>query len=408
MEWSARIASYEELTAHLEKLRQVGGRPADFENATRSLACRLDKSMTWKAILELARVGVSSYTGLRDVPADDLPVFLGRSADLLPPLRPKGLPRRERRADESVVTYGESLGEGLADALAQHGLGRTADLERMAAAYVQVVALDEFRGMVGYERTLDAHALCALTADRFARMSGRCGLSAEEEEVCFRWLHLSSYDELPPAYLEEMWSRRGIRLAHERQPAGAVAVMTCEIPLSEALWYQQLVGSLPTAAFTPEMLRAIIDARAPQDGTNRERGALRRNGFVDIGHLDLTAVADALGPDYDAHVHGHLLRWMVEQEVPVRPLQMGWASTYATYITQFLVHLPARKQAQITPAGGHLRSLHLLRRREGSIPFADELVFLAWLMDQRNVGIRLAPYLAERDRWLARPAQATP
>jgi hypothetical protein len=49
-----------------------------------------------------------------------------------------------------------------------------------------------------------------------------------------------------------------------------------------------------------------------------------------------------------------------------------------------------------------------MRRREGTIPLADELVLLAWLMDQRGFGIRLGPFLAERDRWLLRLAGEAP
>lgn len=400
----------EELDAGLEGLRKAGGWPADFEDALRSLVGFQDVPLCWTAVLRAARVGITSYGGLPDLPGDLPPVFGGRSQGELPSVARAtgpGRPRQQRRPDESVLAYGEHLAEALTDALVREGASRTVDLERMAAAYVQVLALDVFYEMVGWERSLDCHALCVLTAERVLRPLGLGEVGEREEQACFSWLHLATYADVLPEHLQEQASRREIRLAHRRRPAGAVAVMTCETPLGEALRYQALVGSAGTAAFTPEQLRGVLD-RLAVDGDKGERWRIRTAAFAEIGRLDLTEAAHSEGPDYDAHIHGHLLRWMVEEEIPVRPVQLGWSRLYATYVYQFLVHLPVSKGRTSTPVLAHLRALHLMRRREGTIPLADELVLLAWLMDQRGFGIRLGPFLAERDRWLLRLAGEAP
>jgi hypothetical protein len=401
--------SGDDLDAHLERLRQAGGWPADFEDALKSLAESQDLPLRWTAALRIARVGITGYGGLPNLPGELPPVFEGRSQDeLCTVARATGadLPRQHRRPDESLLEYGEYLGEALVDAVLREGVPRTVDLERAIAAYVQVLSLDLFRDMVGWERSLDCHALCVLTAERTLRHLGVRELGAAEEVACFRWLHLATYAEVLPEHLREQAARRAIRLAHQRQPAGAVAVMTCETPLGEALRYQQLVGSAATAAYTPEQLRGVLD-RLATEGKERRRWAIRKEAFAEIGHLDLTEAADSEGPDYDAYVHGHLLRWMVEEDLPVRPVQLGWSRRYASYLCEFLVHLPVRKGRTSTPVLAHLRAMHLLRRHEGSIPLSDELVLLAWLMDQRGFGIRLGPFLTERDRWLTRLAGET-
>ncbi|HEY3530181.1 MAG TPA: hypothetical protein VGK78_13630 [Nocardioides sp.] len=394
------FASPEELDAELERLAGIGGTPAGFEAAVTQLASRLERPLTHRAILRIARVGWTSYNGLEDVPADEPPEFLGRPWADLPQVPRRGDSegtRREQLPDEPVHQYIGYLGE---DLFAHLGLGEdeaATPFGRAAVGYVSVLALPEFRDMVGWERSVDAHALGMLAGERALKHLGEVGMTAEQEEGCFRWLHFATYAEVAPEHLEEVAARRAIRLAHERRPAGAVAVMTCEVPGAGALRFQEMMSAMPTTAMSADQLRTMLDDLAVRAEDSRS-WAIRRDAFARIGRLDLTPSAAV--PDYDAVVHGHLMRWLVEEEVPFRPHLLSWTSGYAISIARNLVERPARDGKEVSPVTAHLRAMRLLRT-DGSVPLADELVFLAWLMDQRSFGVRLGAYLAARDKQLA-------
>src|SRR5262249_32621613 len=193
--------------------------------------------------------------------------------------------------------------------------------------------------------------------------------------------------------------RREIRLTHRRLPAGAVALTTCQIAIEDALWFQERISAGPTMALSSEQLRAMLDDRALH-AEQADRWTVRREGFGHMGRLDLTAAAAVEGPDYGAFVHGHLMRWMVEEDVPFRPHMLGSTSFYAASITRNLVLTPAEHGDGVSPLVAHARAIKHFRE-EGPVPLADELVLMAWLMDQRGFGVRLAGYLDARDRQLA-------
>lgn len=397
------ITSSEALDVELERLARDGGTPADFEAAVTALAARLEKPLGYRAALRIARVGWTSYNGRADVPADEPPEFQGRPWADLPAVRRRDAtdgPRKEQLPDESLTGYVGYLGE---DLFAHLGLGEedvATPLGRAAVGYLSVLAIPGLRQLVGWERSVDAHALGMLTAERVFRHLGGVGMTADEEEACFRWLHLATYAEVTPEHVAEVGARRAVRLAHERQPAGAVAVMICEVAVEEALWFQERISAGPTAALNGAQLRAVIDELAV-NAQEAERWAIRKDAFAEIGHLDLSEAATAQGSDYDAFIHGHLLRWMVEEDVPVRPHLLRWTSDYAHSIYLYLVDRPSRKGQVTSPLVAHLRAIALLHQAEGSVPLTDELVLLAWLMDQRGFAVRLAGYLIGRDKQLA-------
>lgn len=110
------IASPDDLDAELERLARIGGTPADFEAAVAELAGRLERAVTCRSLLRIARVGWTSYNGLPDVPGGELAEFLGRPWAELPQVprrRDPGGARRERVPGESVPEYVGSLGESL-------------------------------------------------------------------------------------------------------------------------------------------------------------------------------------------------------------------------------------------------------------------------------------------------------
>lgn len=399
------IASSDDLDAELERLARIGGTPADFEAAVAELAGRLERAVTCRSLLRIARVGWTSYNGLPDVPGGELAEFLGRPWAELPqvPRRrdPMG-PRRERLPGESVPDYVGSLGESLFADLRYGDDDANTPFGRAATGYLSLLAVPGLCELVGWERSLDAHALGMLTAERALRHLGAVGMTAEDEEACFRWLHLATYDEVTPEHLEEMRARRATRLAHDRRPPGAVAVMTCEVSVADALWFQERISAMPTVALSLEQLRSMIDDLAVQ-ARDAARWAIRREGFGQIGRIDLTSSAADQGSDYAAFLQGHVIRWMVDQDVPFRPHMFGCTSAYASSVYRSLVKRPAENGQEGKPIVAHILAMRLLRE-DSLVTLVDELVLLAWLMDQRSFGIRLGPFLADREKRLARPA----
>lgn len=393
------IASSEELDVELEALRRTGGTPTDFEVAVTELAARIGGPLSHRAVLRIAQVGVTSFTGLADVPGEELPEFLGRPWTELPQGRPRtdaDGPRRERLPDEALHSYAGYLGEEL---LTHLGVGEEVigtPFGQALFGYVSTAAIPELRRMVGWERSLDVHALAMLIAERGLRHLGEVAMTAEEEEACFRWLHLATYDDVSPAHLDELLARRAVRLAHAHEPPGAVAVMTCEVPLEDALWFQEALSSFGTRALRPDQLLAVLDRAASSDDPEKARHpSLRREGYGHLGRIDLTAAAAAEGPDHGAFVGGHLMRWIVEEEIPFRPHLLGLTAGYAASIHRHLVLWPAEKGEETNAVLGHLRAMRFVGQC-GAVPLADELVLLAWLLDQRSVGIRLAGFLDAR------------
>jgi hypothetical protein len=399
------IASSDDLDAELERLARIGGTPADFEAAVAELAGRLERAVTCRSLLRIARVGWTSYNGLPDVPGGELAEFLGRPWAELPqvPRRrdPMG-PRRERLPGESVPDYVGSLGESLFADLRYGDDDANTPFGRAATGYLSLLAVPGLCELVGWERSLDAHALGMLTAERALRHLGAVGMTAEDEEACFRWLHLATYDEVTPEHLEEMRARRATRLAHDRRPPGAVAVMTCEVSVADALWFQERISAMPTVALSLEQLRSMIDDLAVQ-ARDAARWAIRREGFGQIGRIDLTSSAADQGSDYAAFLQGHVIRWMVDQDVPFRPHMFGCTSAYASSVYRSLVKRPAENGQEGKPIVAHILAMRLLRE-DSLVTLVDELVLLAWLMDQRSFGIRLGPFPADREKRLARPA----
>jgi hypothetical protein len=404
MEEQSRITGTDLVRARLDELARTGGTPADFEEAVRQLAPDIERPMTFRGALLIARTGWAAFNGFDEVPSDVLAEFQGRSWDSLsaPSSRAGDGSSLDQLAEETLPAYVGRLGESVCVALGYQADDEDvpATLVRALSGYVAVLAIRDLRAMVGWERSVDAHALGMLMAERGMRHLGEVGMTLEEEEGCFRWLHLATYDDVGPEHLAEMRARREVRIAHRRAPAGAVAVMTCEIPVVGALWFQELMTAMPTENMDRESLRRLIDHLAVHAETAR-RWQLRKEAFAEIGRLDLTEASQPLGRDYVATMHGHLLRWMVENDAPVRPHMLGWTQAYVGSIHLYLIDLPVRKGRVTSSIAAHLYAIRSLWREMGPVPLADELALLAWLMDQKGFGIRLAPYLDTRERRLA-------
>jgi hypothetical protein len=403
-----RIRTRADFQAHLADLRERGGEPFEFELAVRSLATLLDGAVGWRGLLDLGQVGIAAFSRPPDVPSPEPPIFVGTSVDLLPRLQATSdlfVPRLDRLPDESPKEYGEYLAEHLLSWLSDHDVEHTHAVELAAAGYVLLFARDDFRALVPRTRSLDVHALCMLAAERSLRQVGGISLSEAEEEGFFRWLHLTSYADLPAAYLAEQAARRRIRLEHDRQPADEVAVMTCEVSV-ESLGYGTILGSVETTTMTEEQLRQTYRALSERADGSPEKWAARARGFDVTDRLDLTPAAAAWGPDYASYAHGHLLRWLLDHDVPVGPVRMYLASAYANRIVEYLVENPAEGRDTYGPVKCHLLTTYRLRRKEEYVSLTDELLFLSWVLCQLGGrhGVKLAGFLEQRDSLMAKVA----
>lgn len=403
-----RISSSADLDVWLTGLREAGGEAFDFELAVRSLAHLVDKPLRGTALVKIARVGLEAFSGLPDVPSADPLVFVGRRFDSMTGVAPTTdlmVPRQERLDGETEIEYGGYLAAHLQDWLAEHGMPRSAGLEKAAAAFLILLCQDRFRSQVPRERTLDRHALCMLIAERTMRRIGGVRLSAAEEAAFFRWLHLTTYAEVPDEFLVEQAARRDVRLRHDRQPVDEVAVMTCEVPMAETLPVDQLVRYADTYALSAEGLRASYRSLAESGESGCERWAARGRGFDDTGRLDLTPAA-AGRVDYAEYAHGHLLRWLIENDVPVQPIRMQSAHRYARHAVEYLVEDRPEGRDRPSPVRSHLMSTFRIRANDQHLSLADELLFLAWLLEQNpGVGLKLAGFLANRDAVLEKLAR---
>ena len=403
MSGTERISDVDGLTAWMRGLAGGSGTPADFEAAVRSGASRMDVRLGWQPLLSLARIGWTRYAGLPDLPLEGAPSFLGRPVDSLTAASRRDEPRLRVDAgpDERFTAYGEYLSEDLEQWLDEHGVPEPPlDLARVLAAYLSAVGLHRGVGLGGWDRPLDAHAFGMLAAERALRYLDPPAVEADLETACFRWLQLVAYADLPPDHLEEMLARRAVRLDHSRHPAGAVATMTCETSPSGGVSFDAVLTRAHEAALTPEQVTALYTRLADREAPElRARAA----GFADTERLDLTPAAFDR-EHHDDHATGHLVRWMVDHDVPVRPLRLSWAGSYTVAVVLYLVRHPVTKEKTVDTGRAHLRAVHLLRKRAGSIPLAEELILLSWLLAQRGGSMTLGGLVAQRDSWLERLA----
>lgn len=405
---AGRISTMEQLEARLEKMRQAGGDPAAYEEAVRSLASSLDRPLRSGALLKVARVGAESYPAFRVVPSAVPPVFEGRPAAELPAVQPTTRtdgPRREPLPEESVGDYGRYLIKHLTHWVTDQEVDISEDDLSVAASYASALAREDFRQVVGWARSLDAHAVMMLLFEYAFRHAGGLELPAPVEEAFFRWLHLASYEEVTPEHLREVAARRDIRRSHQEQPAREVAVMVCETPLVDPFPFDELTDQLHTGLpLTAEQIREFFQEVAGRGGDHAERWTARARGFEDTGELDLTPRTGNSEAELEAYAAGHLLRWMLDRDVPVGPFELAAWGKYAAEAADTMVFGPARHgREKLQAATAHHVARHLLRKIENcTLTLAEELCLLAWLTAQTRVAIRLAAWLEQRDEWLAR------
>ena len=396
------ISTPEELDAAIGALRARGGDLAAYERDLVALGARLAKPIGSARLLGLARLGWESYTDHRLEPSPEPVGFLGRPQLGLTAATRRSGPRvgQPEEPEPSVVSgpdYLAALVEHLSTWLESEHVTLTDDERAMSSVYVSALARPELRRDLGWDRSLDLHALCVLVLERVGWAGGMPGVSAEHERGLFRWLHLTAYADVPDDVLAEQGARRDVRLAHAHRPADEVAVMTAEHAVPSVLPLVQGSDAMADTGLSREQLQRLYDSRA----TRSPRWAGRADGFNEPGRLDLralTADTDAEAIDgLQGRAIGHLLRWMLDHDVVVSALRLALAEAYAPRVVRRL----ARDQTVASPSvNAHLVTMFHIRR-EDAVGLADELMLFAWLAEQAGFGIRLDSFLADRARVLS-------
>ena len=374
------IRTREELDAALGVLREHGGDPEAFERDLLALAPSVVRPVGATALLRMARLGWGAYAGPAPVPSSEPVRFRGRPQARSAPGSPaSGGPRTAPEPGEGAGSYLRHLTDDLRDFATSQGAPQTGSAADSAAVYIALLAREDFRAVVGWNRSQDAHALAALVHDRTVAGVGWGGLEPAVERLFFRWLHLATHAEVTPEDLVEQAARRELRVTHEALPAQEVAVMTCEVPLS-GLPIGGLCGSAVQTGLPVEALGAARDSEK----------------------LDLTAlVGDAPGVDLaalEARAWRHLLRWLGDRDVAVTGLRFAVGRNYVHEVVRDL----GRHHADLTMhpvVHAHFVAM-LMLRRELAVGLADELALLAWACDQVPLGVPLEALLRARSAML--------
>ena len=403
MSTSGPITTAEQLDARLDELRASPGDPGDFEPQLRALAADLGNALSPDAMLRIARVGCEAYAGRPDEPSDTPPAFAGRPSDTLDlgPVLVERSPLLERGNDESVLEHGRRLAEDLERTIATAGLAETDEVAVALATYGTLLAMPQLLESVPLERSLDLHPLLMIATERMARSFGLGSVPEEQELAMFAWLHRLTRAEVTPDAIAEVGARRAVRLDHPRQPPDELAVLLCETPLGE-LPFAQLADASRTVELSLDSLQRTCADAAARGGAKAARWAARGRGLTLTDALDLTPAS--AGEDHFAEVaHGHLLRWLLDHGLPVRPHRMGWGSSYTHALVRYLVLRPSGRE--FTRVTAHLMATSVVRESKGPLPLSEELVLLAWVMEQTRFAVRLGAYLDARAARLVREAE---
>ncbi|HET9648401.1 MAG TPA: hypothetical protein VFP34_09240, partial [Microlunatus sp.] len=304
--------SREEFAARLSRLRSDGGSEADFESAVSTLAQDLPP-VRWGTLLKIARVGWEAF-------------------DLR---RPAG------SAEGGPEPGGEQrLADDLWRCLADAGFDREdpRELGLVVPGYVVVPARSDFTDVVGWGRSLDAHTLCMLVVERAFESLGWVEVDERTEIALFGWLDAADHAEPSRERLDRLASRRRLRLAVRQRRAGEVAALLCEAPLPPG-WFDGVLARLVSGPYSADQLREMLEQLAAGDEEGSTRWGDCRRGFAAGGDLDLTTASTA----DSSYVHGLLLRWLVDQDVPVTAARTRWSESYVRLLLTFLAPHPSRE-----------------------------------------------------------------
>lgn len=352
------VTSSAQLAARLVDVRAQAGSAAGYEAAVTALARDLPP-VVWSTVLKIARAGLPN----QDAASTTAP---GREV---------------------------ALAEELWDWLVGAGYDRVdpGDLGLAVPAYVALPARDDFDEAVGRGPSLDAHTLCMLVVERVLESIGSVELDERTETWLFRWLDSRAHPEPTTAQLGPVVTRRRQRMEAVARPAEEVAVSLCSFAPPDG-WLDRVIRGIVAGPYSADQLGELLEQLAAGGGDASIRWDDCRRGFAVGGEIDLTVAS----PADSAYLHGLLLRWLVEQDVPVTVARMRWAGSYTRLVLGFLAPHPSRAKRN-TALQAHLLALVAMRRESPSAPhLAEELVLVAWLCHRQAFGLDVAGFLGTR------------
>lgn len=352
------VMSSEQFAARLVDVHAQAGSATGYEAAVTALAHDL-QPVRWSTVLKIGRAGLPDEAAVYSTAR-------GREA---------------------------ALAEELWDWLIRAGYDRAdpGDLGLVVPAYVALPAREDFDDAVGRGSSLDAHTLCMLVVERVLEPIGTVEVDERAETWLFRWLHGRARPGPNPEQLAHVASRRHQRLEMMTRPAGEVAASLCS-SAPPAGWLDRVLERMLAGPYSTDQLEEMLEQFVAADGVVSTRWEDCRRGFAVGGEIDVTASE----PADSAYLHGLLLRWLVEQGVPVTVDRIRWAESYTRYVLAFLAPHPSRAKRN-TALQAHCLALVALRRESPQAPpLAEELILVAWLCHQQRLGLDVGAFLGIR------------
>ncbi len=141
---------------------------------------------------------------------------------------------------------------------------------------------------------------------------------------------------------------------------------------------------------------AQLGARPTEEAAGwRARGrGLHSPSRIDFDDFDLLPGGD-LGP----FAEGHILRWMMDRGVPIGPVRLSVATHYAGSLIYAIVEGLEPELPILPPIFWHCFAMDAIGRLSGPLSFGEELLHLAWAVDQLDQECSLARCLESRDVW---------
>ena len=232
-----------------------------------------------------------------------------------------------------------------------------------------------------------------LVVERVLTWVGASEVDEQTETDLFRWLHLRAHPEPTSEQLAQVMARRRRRLEAVTRPAGEVAGSLCS-SAPPAGWLDDALEGIVAGPYSADQLDELLEQLAAGQGDGSPRWESCRQGFAVGVQTELTALA----PADAASVHGSLLRWLVDQAVPVTVARLRWAESYTRLVLAFLAPHPSR-DGRNTALQAHHLALAAMRREGGPGPdLLEELILVAWLCHQQRLGLDVAAFLESRTK----------
>ena len=378
-----RIVDAKSLARRLEEIERAGGDEAAFEELLIRLGEDLGVAIGCDSTLSVAQVGLRAFgpSAVRIRP--QLAGFAGRPMSSLPGLRGRGAGLPAMPVGWTVESFADSLAADCAKAVPAEG--NQAELIRV---YTAMLARPDVREVVDLSRPVDLHVLLVVTAERAsAALLSRVTFDEDVELAVFDWLHGLAHDSGDDDLAREVMARRELRLVLADVPAGEAVMQLCEVPVARLLPFEGPGDALSDHGLSRQQIAGSFEELAATRGV--PSWAARLRGLSGASEADEPAELRRYA------AAGRLVRWLLERDVEVGAMRMGRADEYAQCVTDFMEHDDC-----LNALHAHFDSVLAMAEDGIHLALAEELAFLAWLLDEADDFLDLGPMLKARSEAL--------